>query len=171
MIKRIRDYGKKEPSRDAHKIYVVCEGSEDEKNYFSFFEGLSSNLNVITIPSEEGRTDPLQLMARAKVLFDEETGRYSLDYKQGDRVWFVVDTDTWEDEGKIAPLRAFCEEMNEGIPVKLDEVKQYNSWNVISTLRKQFRHSPNPSAVFLFTSLFFSIIPYSKSVSRKILLK
>lgn len=130
MIKRIRDYGKKEPSRDAHKIYVVCEGSEDEKNYFSFFEGLSSNLNVITIPSEEGRTDPLQLMARAKVLFDEEAGRYSLDYKQGDRVWFVVDTDTWEDEGKIAPLRAFCEEMNEGIPVKLDEVKQYNSWNV-----------------------------------------
>ena len=77
-----------------------------------------------------GRTDPLQLMARAKVLFDEETGRYSLDYKQGDRVWFVIDTDTWQDEGKIAPLRAFCLEMNESIPAKLDEVKPYNSWNV-----------------------------------------
>ena len=157
MIKRIREYGKKEPSRDAHKIYVVCEGSEDEKNYFSFFEGLSSNLNVITIPSEEGRTDPLQLMARAKVLFDEETGRYSLDYKQGDRVWFVVDTDTWEDEGKIAPLRAFCEEMNEGIPVKLDEVKQYNSWNVAQS---------NPSFEIWLYYHFYADSPKSEEVEK-----
>lgn len=43
MITRIRQYDKKEPSRDAHKLYVICEGSHDEPRYFGFFEGLSSN--------------------------------------------------------------------------------------------------------------------------------
>ena len=44
MITRRKDYSKKEPSRDSHKVYVVCEGTETEPNYFGFFEGLSSNL-------------------------------------------------------------------------------------------------------------------------------
>ena len=41
MITRIRQYDKKEPSRDAHKLYVICEGSSDEPKYYGFFEGLS----------------------------------------------------------------------------------------------------------------------------------
>lgn len=102
MITRVRQYGKREPNRDAHKIYVVCEGSSDEPRYFDFFAGLSSNLNVITLPSEEGKTDPVKLLEMATSLFDEETGRFKLDYSQGDRVWFVVDTDEWEKEGKLA---------------------------------------------------------------------
>lgn len=55
MITRVRQYAKKEPSRDAHKLYVICEGAHDEPKYFEFFEGLSSNLSVITIPSEAGK--------------------------------------------------------------------------------------------------------------------
>ena len=98
MTTRNRIYGKLEPSKDAHKIYVICEGKRDEPGYFGFFEGLSSNLNVITIPSEEGKTDPKKLSELAASLFDAETGRLSLDYTQGDRVWFVVDTDEWEKE-------------------------------------------------------------------------
>ena len=43
MIRRIRDYSKREPSRDAHKIYIICEGKGTEPNYFAFFEGMSSN--------------------------------------------------------------------------------------------------------------------------------
>ena len=65
MIQRRKEYGKREPSRDAHKIYIVCEGKGTEPAYFSFFEGLSSNLQVITIPPDEG-TDPLKLMERAE---------------------------------------------------------------------------------------------------------
>ena len=65
MIQRRREYGKQEPTRDAHKIYIVCEGKGTEPAYFAFFEGLSSNLEVITIPPKEG-TDPLKLMERAK---------------------------------------------------------------------------------------------------------
>ena len=61
MITRIRQYAKKDPSKDAHKLYVICEGGRDEPRYFEFFEGLSSNLNVVIIPSEEGKTDPVRL--------------------------------------------------------------------------------------------------------------
>ncbi|MBQ6254915.1 MAG: RloB domain-containing protein [Bacteroidales bacterium] len=128
MITRVRQYGKKEPSRDAHKIYVVCEGSSDEPAYFGFFEGLSSNLNVIPIPSEKGNTDPVKLAEMATSCFDKNTGRYRLDYSQGDRVWFVIDTDTWEDEGKIAVLREYCKSKN--TEVRRVVTKSYQAWNV-----------------------------------------
>ena len=129
MIQRRRDYDKREPSRDAHKIYIVCEGKGTEPAYFTFFEGLSSNLQVIIIPPTEG-TDPLKLMERAKQMLISEDRAYAIEYQQGDTVWFVIDTDTWEEEGKIAPLRDFCSSLNAAIPQKLDEVKSYNAWNV-----------------------------------------
>ncbi len=129
MIQRRRDYDKREPSRDAHKIYIVCEGKGTEPYYFTFFEGLSSNLQVITIPPADG-TDPLKLMERAKQVLIGEDREYTVEYEHGDTVWFVVDTDTWEKEGKIAPLRLFCSQQNAAIPLQYDEVKSYSAWNV-----------------------------------------
>lgn len=130
MIQRRKDYGKREPSRDAHKIYIVCEGKGTEPDYFAFFEGLSSNLQVITIPPTEGRTDPLKLMERAKQVLLGDNREYSVEYENGDTVWFVIDTDTWEKEGKIAPLRDFCSEQNTNISRIFDEIKVYDAWNV-----------------------------------------
>lgn len=129
MIQRRRDYGKREPSRDAHKIYIVCEGKGTEPDYFAFFEGLSSNLQVITIPPTKGN-DPLKLLERAKQVLLDDNRKYTIDYKQGDTIWFVIDTDTWEKEGKIAPLRKFCSQQNTDIPRYFDEIKPYNAWNV-----------------------------------------
>lgn len=129
MITRRKDYCKRAPSRDASKIYIVCEGEETEKNYFSFFEGLSSNLQLIVIPPEEG-TDPLKLIGLAKHKFLNDSAIYSLDYKQRDRIWFAIDTDSWEKEGKIQPLREFCAEMNRSITQEYDEVKAYDAWRV-----------------------------------------
>ena len=129
MIRRIREYGKREPSRDAHKIYVVCEGEGTEPGYFAFFEGLSSNLQVITIPPREG-TDPLKLMALARSVFCCEGRQYTVEYLHGDTVWFVIDTDSWEREGKISPLRDFCEEQNRRMVQECDEVRSYSAWNV-----------------------------------------
>ena len=131
MIVRRKEYAKREPSRDAHKIYIVCEGKGTEPAYFSFFEGLSSNLQLITIPPDEG-TDPLKLMERAKDILLGENRKYTIDYRQGDSIWFVIDTDTWEKEGKIVPLRGFCSSQNEEIPKQYDEVKMYSAWNVRS---------------------------------------
>ena len=128
-IERRRDYGKKKPTRDAHKIYIVCEGASTEPRYFAFFEGLSSNLQVITIPPTEG-TDPLKLIERAKQVLTGGNRQFTLDYQHGDTVWFVIDTDTWETEGKITPLRKFCATQNKSFANKLNEVKPYHAWRV-----------------------------------------
>lgn len=157
MITRDRIYGKQEPSRDAHKIYVICEGESDEPRYFGFFEGLSSNLNVITIPSEEGKTDPLKLSEMAASLFDAQSGRFSLDYSQGDRVWFVIDTDKWEDEGKIAMLRSFCQARNDALSQTLTEQKPYSVWNVAQS---------KPSFEIWLYYHFYSIKPDAQEVEK-----
>ena len=130
MIERRRDYGKKDPSKDAHKIYIVSEGSTTEPNYFGFFKELSSNLEIITIPSEEGKTDPAKLKEQAAALFFGDRPKYSPDYLQGDTIWFVIDTDTWEEEGKIQPLRDFCFEQNERIGETPLLEHRYSAWNV-----------------------------------------
>lgn len=129
MITRRKDYSKQAPSKNASKIYIVCEGAETEKNYFGFFEGLSSNLELIVIPPEEG-TDPLKLMALARRELLNETRTHTLDFMQNDKIWFAIDTDTWEDEGKIQPLRDFCAEQNLNIAEKYNEVKPYEAWRV-----------------------------------------
>ena len=129
MIQRRRDYGKREPSRDAHKIYLVCEGKGTEPDYFRFFEGLSSNLQVITIPPADG-CDPIKLMKRAQEVLLGDNRQYTVECEHGDTVWFIIDTDTWEKEGKIKPLRDFCEEQNGIIRDKYNEMRAYPVWNV-----------------------------------------
>ena len=78
MIERRRDYVKNEPCRDAHKLYIICEGTETEPNYYDFFKGLSSNLEVIAIKPENG-TDPIKLLALSDAIFFGESPRYHLD--------------------------------------------------------------------------------------------
>lgn len=131
MIRRRNEYTKREPSKDASKIYIICEGNikGTEKDYYEFFEGLSSNLELIIIPSEDGKTDPLKLMEQAKKLLLDDNRAHTLDYLQNDKVWFAIDTDKWEEHNKIQPLRQFCTEQN-NIVKKLDERKPYSAWNV-----------------------------------------
>lgn len=129
MITRRKDYTKRAPSKDASKIYIISEGTDSEIKYLNFFVGLSSNLELIVIPSENG-TDPLKLRELAKEKFFGIDRKYTLDYSQNDQIWFVIDTDTWEREGKIVPLREFCADKNSGISKEYDEVKSYEAWNV-----------------------------------------
>lgn len=129
MIRRRKDYVKRAPSKDASKIYIISEGTDSEIKYLNFFIGLSSNLELIVIPSEKG-TDPLKLRELAKEKFFGTNRVYTLDYMQKDQIWFVIDTDTWEQEGKITPLRDFCTANNNNIPKDYDEVKVYEAWNV-----------------------------------------
>lgn len=155
MIRRIKDYTKKSPSKDSHKIYVVCEGAGTEPAYFSFFNQCSSNLEVITIPPHDG-TDPLKLIENAKRVFLADNSRYLVDYVHGDTVWFVFDTDLSEKEGKIAPLCQFCEAQNDIISEKYDEIKSYHAWNVAQS---------NPCFEIWLFYHFFNEAPvnYSKS--------
>ncbi len=129
MITRRKDYIKRAPSKDASKIYIVSEGTDSEIKYLNFFVGLSSNLELIVIPSENG-TDPLKLRELANEKFFGPNRRHTIDYSQKDQIWFVIDTDTWEKEGKIEPLRKYCTDNNANISKDFDEIKSYEAWNV-----------------------------------------
>lgn len=132
MITRRKDYSKQFPSKDARKLYLFCEGEGTEPDYFTFFKELSSNLEIIALPPESGM-DPLKLMKLAKSKLLEEDSRYIMDYLASDSVWFVIDTDSWEKEGKITPLRDFCAANNTEFPERYTEVKPYSAWNVVQS--------------------------------------
>ena len=108
---RHKEYERREPHKDARKLYIYCEGEKREYEYFKFFRGLSMNIDVIPIPSENGMSDPEKLYDHAYVDFfgtQDSRPRYELDVKQGDSIWFVIDTDKWREHGKIGVLRANC---------------------------------------------------------------
>lgn len=56
--------------------------------------------------------------------------QYTVECEHGDTVWFIIDTDSWEKEGKIKPLRDFCQEQNGIIWDKFNEMRAYPVWNV-----------------------------------------
>lgn len=130
MIRRRKDYHKASPHRNASKIYIICEGNVSEVKYFNFFEGLSTNLKIIPIPPVNNASDPLKLMQQAEEMFYGDAGRHTMDYAQRDQVWFAIDTDTWEREGKIEPLRKYCLEKNRELSKDYDEIKPYEAWHV-----------------------------------------
>ena len=109
MLSRNKVYQKEQPHLDARKIYIFCEGDR-EVNYFKFFEGFSSNISIIPVPSERGHTDPEKLMNSAITSFYDSDGkpRYHFDDEMGDEVWFAIDTDQWNNGNKIAKLRDYC---------------------------------------------------------------
>lgn len=154
MITRRKEYDKQDPNKDARKLFLFCEGEGAEPDYFSFFKGLSTNLEIITIPPENG-TDPIKLKELAQRKLLDEGSRYIMDYSANDSVWFVIDTDTWDKEGKITPLREFCAVNNQSFLEKYTEVKPYSAWNVIQS---------NPCFEIWLYYHFFNEIPNAEDV-------
>ncbi|MCQ2074604.1 MAG: RloB family protein [Bacteroidaceae bacterium] len=149
MIQRKRVFEKAEPTKDAQKIYVFCEGDTREKDYFDFFEGMSSNLEIIPIAPYDHKSSPNNLINYAEVLFHGETPTYELDYKQNDKVWFVVDTDQWEEDGLIDLLRNYC--------IKKNTENLCQAWYVAQS---------NPSFEIWLYYHIYSTKPLEKEVAR-----
>lgn len=100
---RNKNYTRRPPSKEAKKVYIFCEG-EKEVRYFKYFQGLSSNINIIPISNQEGKSDPVKLKENAEKYFIGKTDLS--EYK--DEVWFVIDTDEWNKNNKIDTLKDFC---------------------------------------------------------------
>lgn len=149
MIQRKRIFEKAEPTKDAQKIYVFCEGDTREKDYFDFFEGMSSNLEIIPIAPYDHKSSPNNLIRYAEVLFHSETPTYKLDYKQNDMVWFVVDTDQWAEDGLIKLLREYCNRKN--------TEHECQTWHVAQS---------NPSFEIWLYYHVYSTRPLDKEVAR-----
>ena len=54
----------------------------------------------------------MKLKALAESKFFGDDSKFRIDYQAHDTLWFVIDTDSWEREGKISPLRRFCSSIN-----------------------------------------------------------
>lgn len=111
-LSRNKVYQKVEVGKDARKIYIFCEGEKREIEYFRYFQGFSSAIEIIPIPSENGLSDPTKLMENTQKIFFDPSPRYLLSHEQGDEVWFVIDTDRWNEKNKIASLRDHCSNKN-----------------------------------------------------------
>jgi hypothetical protein len=110
MLSRSKIYQKVEAEKDVKKIYIFCEGDR-EVNYFTYFKGFSSNIDIIPIPNDNGKSDPQKLNEDAILKFfgsAEEKPKLSFSVEFNDEVWFVIDTDRWNEGGKIESLRKNC---------------------------------------------------------------
>lgn len=151
---RSRHYERQEPLRDSRKIYIYCEGNKREFDYFNFFCGLSSNVNIIPIPSKDGKTDPEKLKEAAQEEFginSDVSPKYTLDVSQHDNVWFVIDTDLWG--SKITDLRNFCKSQNAGLDNETWFVSQSNPSFEIWLYYHKFSEKPVKNDVDKYSSI------------------
>lgn len=117
-LSRNKVYKKLEPFKNAKKIYIFCEGEKKEVDYFKFFQGFASNIDIIPIPNDNGKSDPTKLKVQAELSLEKK--HISLDEELLDEVWFVIDTDRWNEQNKIGTLKDFVQEKN----------KSYQGWFV-----------------------------------------
>ena len=151
---RSRRYERQEPLRDSRKIYIYCEGNKREFDYFRFFCGLSSNVNIIPIPSKDGKTDPEKLMEAAREEFginSDVSPKFTLDVSQQDNVWFVIDTDSWGN--KITDLRNFCKSQNAGLDNETWYVSKSNPSFEIWLYYHKFSEKPVKNDVDKYSSI------------------
>lgn len=115
-LSRKKIYEKVSSDKDAKKVYIFCEGEKTEIRYFNFFKGFSSNIDIIPIPSEDGKTDPEKLKEKANLLFfgdENNKAKLKIVPEYNDEIWFVIDTDKWNEGNKIENLKSFCSAKNQ----------------------------------------------------------
>ena len=114
-LSRNKVYEKVIAKKEAKKIYIFCEGEDTEVKYFRYFQGFSSNIDILPIPNKNGESDPLKLKGNAELLFLENENncpKFKLSEEYKDEIWFVIDTDRWNEGNKIQILKDFCKNNN-----------------------------------------------------------
>ncbi len=84
MVIPDRRYERRQPSRDAKKIFIVCEGKKRESQYFRYFQEMDSRIDL-RIPEirQDDDNSPRGLLKKACELKTEDI----------DQVWIVFDRD------------------------------------------------------------------------------
>lgn len=109
MIPTKRLFTRRDPERDAKSIYIFCEGKKREYQYFQYFQGIDSRINIVIHPlkgNEDNSPTGLYQLAIQSLIKTEANPSPKYELLDGDEVWFVIDTDTWD--SKVAELRALC---------------------------------------------------------------
>ncbi|MCK5133839.1 MAG: RloB domain-containing protein [Candidatus Sabulitectum sp.] len=106
MILPSRRYEKEAPSLEARKIYIFCEGRRREYDYFNYFVGMDSRINIIVYQMrEEDNTTPSGVFQKAEKFVGK------IDLEDIDEVWLVFDRDIDKFDSRkpqIQEIRSVC---------------------------------------------------------------
>ncbi|TAE16101.1 MAG: RloB domain-containing protein [Bacteroidetes bacterium] len=105
MILKNRRYTPEEPTEDAKKIYIFCEGAKREKDYFKQFIGRDSRIDLIVYDlkdTEDNSASGLVSIANKSL---EKYQKLEVD-----EVWIVLDTDTHGNPHRIEKLKEMREQ-------------------------------------------------------------
>jgi hypothetical protein len=82
--------------RDASLIVIASEDEYVVRDYFSRFA--TRRVQVVVIPTEDGRSAPADVIARLDGFREE------FEIKEDDQFWLCIDKDHWAESGHIANL-------------------------------------------------------------------
>jgi RloB-like protein len=116
MILTYRRFERETPTREAKSIYIFAEGAKREFQYFKYFRGMDSRINVEVYELEDDENNsPLGLLNIAKkcIIANEENPNPKYSFQENDEVWIVLDTDKDKGESRksqIEKVRGYCKE-------------------------------------------------------------
>lgn len=113
MLQRSKLYTRREPTKDAKLFLIFCEGGTTEPNYFGYFQNISHNINLIVAEHGKSKNNPIGLYETAceVLLKTDENPNPKYDVAAIDEIWFVIDTDKWNEQGdKINQLKGKLQE-------------------------------------------------------------
>jgi RloB-like protein len=117
MILTNRLFVREIPTREAKSIYIFGEGAKREFQYFKYFRGIDSRINIEVYELEDDENNsPLGLLNIAKkcIIANEDNPNPKYSFQENDEVWIVLDTDKDKGESRksqIEKVRNFCKEM------------------------------------------------------------
>lgn len=92
-------------------MFIFCEGKKREAQYFRYFQGIDSRINIVVHPmkgDEDNSPTGLYRLAAQHLIKTENNPYPTYELLKEDEVWFVVDTDSWGN--KVAELRSLCQQ-------------------------------------------------------------
>lgn len=116
MILTYRRFERETPTREAKSIYIFAEGAKREFQYFKYFRGMDSRINVEVYELEDDENNsPLGLLNIAKkcIVANEENPNPKYSFQENDEIWIVLDTDNDKGESRksqIEKVRNYCKE-------------------------------------------------------------
>lgn len=111
MLLSRRSYVRETPSRDAKKIFIICEGAKREPQYFGFFRALDSRIDIIIhAPGDHENNSPSGLLGIAcEMLLPRDGEHAKLELLADDEVWIVFDTDPDMHQSRKPQILDLCE--------------------------------------------------------------
>lgn len=106
MLLTTKNYKRVKPHREAKKIVIFSEGMKREVEYFKKLQYLDSRLNIIVYNlkhTEDNSPTGLLEIAKECIKNNEINGQEFEFIANLDELWFLIDTDTWNE--KIDELR------------------------------------------------------------------